>query len=199
MKKHNEGYVLPFVLVVLVVVCLVAVSLLTASLTNLNRQQASIDQMEAKYEAQGEIEKEIAVFFEDETKILEKTSENVEKSDENQTAFAAAAQKLAYKEVLANFGIAYENAMPDEDENSKALSKTFAYKRDFKSVKKTLQVTAAVTVDITIKVNTPTVAWNAEKNEYTAKIEYTISYSDLVYKDYDISTILDEEVIPNES
>lgn len=60
MKKHNEGYVLPFVLVVLVVVCLVAVSLLTASLDNLKRQQASIDRMEAKYAAQGEIEKLVA-------------------------------------------------------------------------------------------------------------------------------------------
>ena len=60
MKKHNDGYVLPFVLVVLVVVSFVAVSLMSSALTNLQRQQASVQRMEDKYGALGEIEKSVA-------------------------------------------------------------------------------------------------------------------------------------------
>lgn len=60
MKKHNEGYALVLVLVVITVLCLVAMAMMAASLKNLQNQQSSIARMEAKYEAQGEIEKVIA-------------------------------------------------------------------------------------------------------------------------------------------
>lgn len=60
MKKHNEGYALVLVLVVITVLCLVAMAMMAASLKNLQNQQSSIARMEAKYEAQGEIEKAIA-------------------------------------------------------------------------------------------------------------------------------------------
>ena len=60
MKKHNEGYALVLVLVVLTVLSLVAMAMTAASLKNLKNQQDSIERMEAKYAAQGEIEKVIA-------------------------------------------------------------------------------------------------------------------------------------------
>lgn len=56
MKKHNEGYALALVLVVLTVLCLVALSMMSAALANINRQQATLLRMEEKYEAQGQIE-----------------------------------------------------------------------------------------------------------------------------------------------
>lgn len=59
MKKHNDGYALVLVLVVITVLCIVALSMMAASLRNLQNQQASIDRMQDKYEAQGEIEKVI--------------------------------------------------------------------------------------------------------------------------------------------
>lgn len=58
--NRNDGYALPFVLVVMVVVCLIAVSVMSFSLRCLQSQQASIESMAAKYEALGEIEKTIA-------------------------------------------------------------------------------------------------------------------------------------------
>ena len=60
MKKHNEGYALVLVLVVITVLSLVAMAMTAASLRNLQNQQKSIERMEAKYTAQGEIEKVIA-------------------------------------------------------------------------------------------------------------------------------------------
>ena len=60
MKKHNEGYALVLVLVVITVLSLVAMAMMAGSLRNLQNQQKSIERMEAKYTAQGEIEKVIA-------------------------------------------------------------------------------------------------------------------------------------------
>lgn len=70
MKKHDEGYVMAFVMVVIVVLCLVAVSLMSISLRNLEAQNASIQRMEDKYAAMGEIEKVVAVI--DSELVLEK-------------------------------------------------------------------------------------------------------------------------------
>lgn len=56
MKKRDEGYALAFVLVVVVVICLVAVSMMTVSLRNLEAQTASVERMKDKYEAQGIVE-----------------------------------------------------------------------------------------------------------------------------------------------
>ena len=60
MKKHNEGYTLPLVMVVLLVLAIVAVTIMTTSLKNMLRQQQFIEQMQAQYEAQGKIEMIVA-------------------------------------------------------------------------------------------------------------------------------------------
>ena len=62
MKKYNEGYALPFVLVVLVVMCIIAVGIMDFSLRNLQSQKATIQRMEAKYEAAGKIEEIVAAI-----------------------------------------------------------------------------------------------------------------------------------------
>jgi Na+-transporting NADH:ubiquinone oxidoreductase subunit NqrC len=60
-KKYNEGYALPFVLVVSVVMCIIATTVMTFSLDNLQSQQNTIERMQAKYEAAAQIEKVVAV------------------------------------------------------------------------------------------------------------------------------------------
>jgi type II secretory pathway component PulK len=62
MRKHDEGYALPFVLVVFVVFSLIATSILTISLNNLKKQQASIQRTQDQYAAQGEIEKACVII-----------------------------------------------------------------------------------------------------------------------------------------
>ena len=56
MKKYNEGYTLPFVLVVFLIISLVAVSILTVAVHNLHGQKESVKRMQAQYVAQGAIE-----------------------------------------------------------------------------------------------------------------------------------------------
>ena len=60
MLKRNEGYALSYVLVVLLVLCIIAISVMSAPLRNLQMQQASIARMQDKYAAQGMIEQVVA-------------------------------------------------------------------------------------------------------------------------------------------
>ncbi len=62
MKKYDEGYVLVYVMVVLVVFCLVAATILTSALRNLNHQQYEIAKMKDQYAAEGMIEKVVALL-----------------------------------------------------------------------------------------------------------------------------------------
>jgi type II secretory pathway pseudopilin PulG len=60
MKKHDEGYVLAYVTVVLLIFCLVAAVILTGAMRNLNHQQDSIQKMKDQYVAEGMIEQVLA-------------------------------------------------------------------------------------------------------------------------------------------
>lgn len=60
MKKHDEGYVLAYVTVVLLIFCLVATTILTGAFQNLQAQQNANQQMKDRYMAQGKIEKVLA-------------------------------------------------------------------------------------------------------------------------------------------
>lgn len=62
MKKHDEGYALVFVLIVMVVLSIVATTLMTGAMKNLQAQNTSLSQMQAKYKAQGEIEKAVQLI-----------------------------------------------------------------------------------------------------------------------------------------
>lgn len=57
MKKHNEGYTLVLVMVVILVLLTFSLAITSFSLHNLKNQMASADRLAAKYAAQGEVEK----------------------------------------------------------------------------------------------------------------------------------------------
>lgn len=88
MKKHNEGYSLVLVLVVLTVLSLVASFILSFSLRNLQSQTASVERMEQKYAAAGEIERIVAQLeaIKGETEPKELSLSNVTLSEENTLA-----------------------------------------------------------------------------------------------------------------
>ena len=56
MRKHNEGYALVLVLVVLVVMCLLSATILAGAQRNLTGQMNAVKYMQNKFEAQGKIE-----------------------------------------------------------------------------------------------------------------------------------------------
>lgn len=62
MKKHDDGYVLVLVMVVLLVICIVATSMMTIAMKGLQEQKQSVAQMQDRYAAEGEIEKFVAIL-----------------------------------------------------------------------------------------------------------------------------------------
>ena len=61
MKKHDEGYALPFVLVVMTVLILIAMGVMGYAQRNLEAQKNSIVRMQEKYAAAAQIEQIYAV------------------------------------------------------------------------------------------------------------------------------------------
>lgn len=59
--KDTGGYALAYVLIVVLVLCAVAVSVCTAALKNYQAQECSIRQTQQLYQAEGEIEKFVAL------------------------------------------------------------------------------------------------------------------------------------------
>lgn len=59
--KDNGGYALIYVLIVVLVLCAVAVSVCTAALKNYQAQERSIRQTQQLYQAEGEVEKFVAL------------------------------------------------------------------------------------------------------------------------------------------
>ena len=62
MMKRNDGYALSYVLVILLVLSVIAISTLPAPLRNLQSQQASIERMQEKYAAQGIMEQAVSMM-----------------------------------------------------------------------------------------------------------------------------------------
>lgn len=72
--KDNGGYALIYVLIVVLVLCAVAVSVCTAALKNYQAQERSIRQTQQLYQAEGEIEKFVALA--EDVHLLEVSAEH---------------------------------------------------------------------------------------------------------------------------
>lgn len=60
MKKHDDGYVLAYVTVILLLFCLIATMILTGAMKNMNNQQSAIQQMKDRYAAEGMIQQALS-------------------------------------------------------------------------------------------------------------------------------------------
>lgn len=90
--KDNGGYALVYVLIVVLVLCAVAVSVCTAALKNYQAQERSIRQTQQLYQAEGEIERFVALA--EDVSSLQDSAEYDSEDD------AKAEAKAAYVEHL---------------------------------------------------------------------------------------------------
>lgn len=86
--KDNGGYALVYVLIVVLVLCAVAVSVCTSALKNYQAQERSIRQTQQLYQAEGEIEKFVA--------LAEDVSSLQDSAEYDSEDEARAAAKAAY-------------------------------------------------------------------------------------------------------
>lgn len=92
LRTDNGGYALIYVLIVVLVLCAVAVSVCTAALKNYQAQERSIRQTRQLYQAEGEIEKFVALA--EDVSSLQDSAEYDSEDD------AKAEAKAAYVEHL---------------------------------------------------------------------------------------------------
>ena len=92
LRKDNGGYALVYVLIVVLVLCAVAVSVCTAALKNYQAQERSIRQTQQLYQAEGEIDKFVALA--EDVSSLQDSAEYDSEDD------AKAEAKAAYVEHL---------------------------------------------------------------------------------------------------
>lgn len=174
MKKHNEGYTLVLVLVVMVVLCLVSVSVMTFSLRNLQNQQASVERMQAKYAAEGEIEQDLGKIIQDIT---------FEYADGNATTELDDAAKcdLIRSKIEEMHQITLENIQVQSSQN------TFSYDAVLSKEKDTYKVITTVTISGKMEFTT-------ENNKKVCKL----TEKEVTYKSYEISTVTPTEGGTNE-
>lgn len=85
MKRHQEGYVLLYVVVVIAVMSIVAVAVASGAMSNMRAQEASIRRMQEQYTALGYIE-ELAVQIQEKANINEVKSVTAYKDGERTKA-----------------------------------------------------------------------------------------------------------------
>ena len=215
MKKNNDGYVLPFVLVVMIVLTIIATSLMTAALRNLQSEQAFVERMKYKYEAEGDIEKILAQLeclteltgTSEDVKVLlgakltERCGSNIKFTEKNDESILA--EQTEGEEDSADSGGDSEKPEGEEFEYEFVLTSTSTYdrivtseagKKEVQTVKTQVQTTIALIGEAT-----------AEQSDAMPDISgsnpvksYKIDNLELTYKTYEISTEISTKEVPGE-
>lgn len=124
--KDNGGYALAYVLIVVLVLCAVAVSVCTAALKNYQAQERSIRQTQQLYQAEGEIEKFVALA--EDVHLLEYSTT---KYDTKEAAEKEA--KTAYRTHLEDVSKEVSNCnydLDDTDTGRNSCTFTLTYAND---------------------------------------------------------------------
>mgnify|MGYP000097316799 CR=1 FL=1 len=158
--KDNGGYALVYVLIVVLVLCAVAVSVCTAALKNYQAQERSIRQTQQLYQAEGEIEKFVALA--EDVHLL---TDSAEYNSEDEAKDAA---KTAYKAYLNSLASGYTLKHDTRDSDRESCKFTLTYKNDNICIKIVTEISMALTYDV--KTTTQTLPDGKPKTTYTAKV-----------------------------
>lgn len=168
--KDNGGYALIYVLIVVLVLCAVAVSVCTAALKNYQAQERSIRQTQQLYQAEGEIEKFVALA--EDVKSL-KVSSGPCASDEA----ARVAAKAAYVTRLSTLVDGCTLTPDDTDKDVNSCTFTLTYKNDTACIKIVTEISMALIYHVDPPTETPPTTYTAEVSKATHHYNtYTITH-----------------------
>lgn len=125
LRTDNGGYALIYVLIVVLVLCAVAVSVCTAALKNYQAQERSIRQTQQLYQAEGEIEKFVALA--EDVHLL---TDSAEYDSQDEAKKAAKTAYLTYLQGLHSKVSDCTYALDDTDTGSNSCTFTLTYKND---------------------------------------------------------------------
>lgn len=138
--KDNGGYALIYVLIVVLVLCAVAVSVCTAALKNYQAQERSIRQTQQLYQAEGEIEKFVALAEE-----VSSLTDSAECDLESEAKDKAKAAYETYLKSLVNPPTSGYTLTLDSGDTGDSVSSSCKFTLTYKN--------AAVRIETKIKMN----------------------------------------------
>ena len=187
MKKRNEeGYVLAYVMVIILVVCSIAVALMSYSLNTIQTQENMVQRMKDKYEAMGEIERvagELTSFIPLDPETGNKLSGvNTTQEDSYNDAIEALTRYLTSDSSPFPFeSFSYCNDPSDEHYYGKLLSTIV-------SNKESVSISAELLIEPTIIVSFESVWFEDFSPEDNSIEDGNFRQHDAVWK-YEISSI----------
>lgn len=179
MKKHDEGYSLLLVVVVILVLSILSAALMTAAVSNVKGQRASINRMKDKYAAQGEVEMLVAKLSQENTITLSET-------DDFKTKLAAGISD-DYGITVYDINVVIDDVETgDEGETVTTIQyKTFSYKTSGEVEKGSARITYTIEFSGTIG--------EQEESDTLNNREYTLTTDKVTYETFEISTVYTSE------
>lgn len=178
--KDTGGYALIYVLIVVLVLCAVAVSVCTAALKNYQAQERSIRQTQQLYQAEGEIEKFVAL-----AEAVSNVSSRLTVSGTTYVSEDAATEnavkdkakdeaKTKYEEYLKSLASGYTLNLDTNHSDRESCKFTFIYKNDTVCIE--TEISMALSYDV--ETTKQTLSDGTTKITYTAKVsKATHSYN----------------------
>ena len=151
LRTDNGGYALVYVLIVVLVLCAVAVSVCTAALKNYQAQERSIRQTRQLYQAEGEIEKFVALAEDVSslTKYGPCYSENAAK-DKAKEAYENYLTELAKPQASG-----YTLTLDTSDSDRESCKFMLTYKNDTACIKIVTEISMALIYHVDPPTETP--------------------------------------------
>ena len=181
LRTDTGGYALVYVLIVVLVLCAVAVTICTAALKNYQAQEESVRQTRQLYQAEGEIEKFVALA-EDVSDVSSLTVSGPYGSEDA----AKDAAKIAYKDYLTELvkppDSGYTLTLDPDNSFKNPCKFTLTYKND------TVRIETEISMALTYKPTTTTLPDGASETTYTTKVS-TASHN---YNTYTITHLTAE-------
>ena len=184
LRTDTGGYALVYVLIVVLVLCAVAVTICTAALENYQAQEDSVRQTQQLYQAEGEIEKFVALA-EDVSDVSSLTVSGPYGSEDA----AKGKAKEAYENYLtelakpqaSGYTLTLDSGDTGDSDNS-SCKFTLTYKND------TVCIKTEISMALTYKPTTTTLPDGASETTYTTKVS-TASHN---YNTYTITHLTAE-------
>lgn len=178
--KDTGGYALIYVLIVVLVLCAVAVSVCTAALKNYQAQERSIRQTQQLYQAEGEIEKFVAL-----AEAVSNVSSRLTVSGTTYVSEDAATEnavkdkakdeaKTKYEEYLKSLASGYTLNLDTNHSDRESCKFTLIYKNDTVCIETEISMALIYDVEMTKQM----LSDGTTKVTYTAKVsKATHSYN----------------------
>ena len=185
LRKDNGGYALVYVLIVVLVLCAVAVSVCTAALKNYQAQEESVRQTRQLYQAEGEIEKFVALAEAVSNVSSRLTVSGTYVSEDAATEDAATEDavknkakdeaKTKYEEYLKSLASGYTLTLDTSHSDRESCKFTLTYKNDTVCIK--TEISMALIYDVETTKTEEVITYTAKVSKATHSYNtYTITH-----------------------